>query len=107
MDCTYSLRVIVEFLESKDIKYKFASSRVGLLLYEHGCRIDLTDDLKMSIQTHPMIAGPAFAETAIQSMERKTVVYGHFGYNDVIRHDTPEDLFNHIQEVLNEATTKE
>jgi hypothetical protein len=106
MDCTYSLRVIVEFLESHDIKYVFSNARVGLMLYEHGCRIDLTDDLKMSIQTHPNIAGLAFAETAIQSMERKTVVYGHFGYNDVIRHDTPEDLFHHIQEVLNEATRK-
>lgn len=107
MDCTYSLRVIVDFLESKDIKYKFASSPVGYVFYEHGVRMDLTDDLKMSIQTHPMIAGPAFAETAIQSMQQQKVVYGHFGYNDVIRHDTPEDLFNHIQEVVNEATTKE
>lgn len=106
MDCTYSLRVIVDFLESNDIKYKFASSHVGLLMYEHGCCIDLTDDLKMSIQTHPMIAGPAFAETAIQSMQRKSVVYGHFGYNDVIRHDTPQDLFSHIQGVLIEATEK-
>lgn len=103
MDCTYSLRLIVNYLESKNIQYTFASSPVGYTFYEHGCRVFLTDDLKMSIQTHPMIAGPAFAETAIQSMERKTVVYGHFGYNDVIRHDTPEDLFSHIQEVVNEA----
>jgi hypothetical protein len=103
MDCTYSLRVIVDFLESNDIKYKFASSHVGLLMYEHGCRIDLTDDLKMSIQTHPMIAGPAFAETAIQSTQQQKVIYGYFGYNYVIRHDTPKDLFSHIQEALIEA----
>lgn len=103
MDSTYSLRVVEDYLKEKDIKYVFANARVGLFLYDHGCRIDLTDDLKMSIQTHPMIAGPAFAETAIQSMERKSVVYGYFGYNDVIRHDTPEELFNHIQEVLNAA----
>lgn len=103
MDSTYSLRVVENYLKENNIEYVYSNARVGLFLYDHGCRIDLTDDLKMSIQTHPMIAGPAFAETAIQSMEKKTVVYGKFGYNDVIRHDTPEDLFNHIQEVLKEA----
>lgn len=103
MDSIYSLRVVKDYLEANNIKYVISNSRVGFMLYDHGCRIDLTDDLKMSIQTHPMITGPAFAETAILSVEQKTVVHGKFGYNDVIRHNAPEDLFNHIQEVLKEA----
>lgn len=103
MDSTYSLRVVENYLEQNKINYMILNALVGLTLYNHGCRIDLTDDLKMSIQTHPMIVGPAFAETAIQSVKNQTVVYGKFGHNNVIRHDTPEDLFHHIQEVLNEA----
>jgi hypothetical protein len=69
--------------------------------------MDMTDDLKMSIQTHPMITGTAFAETAIQSMQEGKVIYGRFGYDDVIRHDTPEDLFSHIQEVLSKVQAEQ
>jgi hypothetical protein len=108
MDYTYSLGVVIKYLESKSITYKIVSGRVGASLYEHGCRMNITDDLSMSIQTHPAIAGPAFAETAIRSDKEKSIVYKYFGYGcEVIRHDNPEDLFNHIEAVLNEAKTLE
>ena len=98
---TYSLRVITAYLKSKNIPFEYSSANVGDALHEHGCRIDLGGDLKMSTQTHPMIAGSAFAETAIQNTRLRKLVYNSFGYqDDVMRHKTPERLFAHIEKVL-------
>ena len=88
---TYSLRLITDWLKNKNIEYTFSSPRVDpIKIYEHGIRIDM-GDCKLSIQTHPSVAGWAFAETL------KT--------NDMLnerRHKTPEDLFNYIEEIIME-----
>lgn len=100
---TYSLRVVTTYLNSKGISFEHWSGYVGYRysFYEHGCRITLNCDLKMSIQTHPIFAGPAFAETVIQSLETKSFVYDKFGYaDDVLRFQTPEKLFEHIENVM-------
>ena len=92
---TYSLRIITEWLNSKNITYSYSSSNVDMLnLYEHGLRISFKD-YKLSVQTHPTIAGWAFAESL------KT--------NDIIsdtRHETPQDLFNFIEGLIQEEEEK-
>jgi len=92
---TYSLRIITEWLKSKNITYNYSSSNVDMLnLYEHGLRISFKD-YKLSVQTHPTIAGWAFAESL------KT--------NDIIsdtRHANPEDLFNFIEGLIQEEEEK-
>ena len=98
---TYCLRVITEYLKSKNINFEYCSAKVSHGFYDHGCRIDIGEDLKMSIQTHPMVTGEAFAETAIQNMKTKTMNNSLFNYHgDVKRHYTPEKLFSHIEQVL-------
>lgn len=92
---TYSLRIITEWLKSKNITYSYSSSNVDMLnLYEHGLRISFKD-YKLSVQTHPTIAGWAFAESL------KT--------NDIIsdtRHETPQDLFSFIEGLIQEEEEK-
>ena len=96
---TYSLQLITTWLKEKNVTFTYSSSAVDMLgLYEHGIRIPLKK-YNLSIQTHPTIAGPAFAETL------KT--------NDITsdkRHSKPEDLFNYIEALLkqeNEDTEEE
>lgn len=103
MYASYSLRVVLEYLKSKNIEYTVSNASVGLGFYDHGCRIQLNDRYKLSIQTHPDVAVDAFAETAIVDTTKRGPVYGVFGYDDVLRHRTPEDLFAHIEEVLEKA----
>lgn len=100
---TYSLSVVTNFLNSKNIPFDYSNSKIGLFMPNHGCMINLCNNLyKMSIQTHPSVSGCSFAETAILDNEGKFVL-DKFNYNgDVIRHSTPEDLFKHIMECINE-----
>lgn len=90
-DQTYSLSLITDWLKTKNIEYTFSSCGVDpIKIYEHGIKIDM-GDYNLSIQTHPSVAGWAFAETL------KT--------NDMSneqRHKTPEDLFNYIEEIIME-----
>lgn len=95
---TYSLRLITDFLKDKNITFEYCNSKVGFMLYNHGCRIDITPRYKLSIQTHPSVIGGAFAETALQDIDNARLVYdGTMGYHDVKRFDTPEELFDHIK----------
>ncbi len=102
---TYSLRVVMQHLDSKGLSYSFSSGPVGPSIYEHGCRLELPcscGDVKMSIQTHPTLVGPAFAETAIIK-DGKLIWFkmdDRDDGNDVMRHDTPEQLFEHIRMVI-------
>lgn len=58
------------------------------------------DYIAMSIQTHPSIAAWSFAETAILISSKKIVYPLCLGYyDDVLRHDEPEDLYKHIEKV--------
>jgi len=102
---TYSLRVVTEFLRQNNIEFDYSNARVGgTNFYDHGCRIKIDDRYSISVQTHPSIAGNSFAETALQDMISKQIVYdGTYGYDAVKQHDTPEDLFQHLRDVLNKA----
>ena len=94
---TYSLRLVLEFLKENRISFTFNSANIGYMLYEHGCRVKLNDTYHMSVQTHPLVCGEYFAETALQNMTTKEVVSdGTHGYYDVKRFYNPKDLFDHI-----------
>jgi len=94
---TYSLRLVIEFLKNKQIPYTYCSANVDYMLYQHGCRIRLDDTYTLSIQTHPMIAGKSFAETALRNMVTKEIVEdGTHDYYDIKRFHDPSDLFDHI-----------
>ena len=102
----YSARLVAEFLDANGITYKAHSSAGGYSLYRHGLRasFDLGDGafLHMSIQTCPPVAGPAFAETALQSATRSFVecaALDYFPSDPIIRHREPVDLFAHIKTV--------
>lgn len=103
MSNTYSLRLVTEFLKSKNIPFVYVNSKVGLFCYNHGCQIQLCNNkYKMSIQTHPLICGVSFAETAILD-NNGGYALDKFNYgDDVMRHDTPDKLFEHIMQCLNE-----
>ena len=96
-DATYSLRLVIEFLKNNKIPYTYCSANVDYMFYEHGCRIKLDDTYTLSIQTHPMIAGKSFAETALRNMVTgKIVEDGTHDYDDIKRFWNPSDLFDHI-----------
>jgi hypothetical protein len=99
---TYSLRQVTTFLKERNIPYKYSNANVlSLSFYNHGCRIDVNDDYKLSIQTHSDVVGPSFAETALQSIAKGGIVYdGTYGYDDVIRWNTPQELFDHIDDIM-------
>jgi len=100
-DETYSLRLVTDYLKSKNIKYTHSSARIGIGFYEHGCAIKISDKYKLSIQTHTDVVGEYFAETALQDVGRGKILYdGTFGYYDVKRFMDPNDLFAHIDELL-------
>lgn len=98
---TYSLRVVTDFLRKNNIEFEYCNARIGTALYDHGCRIKINDTYSISVQTHPDIAGNGFAETALQNMVSNKIVYdGTYGYDDVERFMTPEDLFEHLRSIL-------
>ncbi len=92
---TYSLRIIIEWLSSKNIPYVFCSSRVdNSCMYQTGVRATIKNNV-ISIQTHPTIAGWAFAETLITSDMLSDT-----------RHKTPEDLFAFLESIENTEDTE-
>jgi hypothetical protein len=102
LDETYCLRIVTEFLNSKNIPFVYCNARVVFFMYNHGCQIKLdNDEYIMSIQTHPHISGRSFAETAILDKNGNFAPDKFNYYDDIIRHDTPEELFTHIMDILN------
>jgi hypothetical protein len=98
---TYSLRQVTTFLKVRNIPYKYCNAHVGMSYYNHGCRIDVNEKYKLSIQTHTNVVGPSFAETALQDAVKGTIVYdGVYGYYDVIRWDSTQELFHHIDDLM-------
>jgi hypothetical protein len=86
---TYSLRIITEWLTKHNIPYMYSSPQVaGFSNAEHGVKINIKHG-HLSIQTHPMIAAWAFAETLETS-----------DYDSDKRHETPEMLFEYISGLL-------
>lgn len=103
---TYSLGLITKFLKEKGIAYEPRNANVGFTMHDHGCAVKINDTYTLSIQTHPMIAGESFAETGLQNTITKKIVYdGTYRYWDVRRFKKPQDLFDHIEWILNPATS--
>ena len=97
---TYSLQLITKYLKSENIPFKYSNAGVGFGICNHGCRVIFNDTYNLSIQTHPDVTGSSFAETALQNQTTKQIMYdGTFGYHDVKRWNTPDDLFEHIKQL--------
>lgn len=88
---TYSLKIITDWLKQQNIPYVYADAPVDRFgMYHHGIRVSLPTT-ELSIQTHPSVAGWAFAETLqISNMLSDT------------RHVTPEKLFEFIEGFFDE-----
>lgn len=104
----YSAGLIAAFLKNDGIEHKPHSSGVCMSLYAHGLLAELCPGIRLSIQTCPPVAGPAFAETALMNNLVSGIECGALGYYDtVMRHATPEELFAHIttvRQLLNDDT---
>ena len=97
---SYSLGKVIEFLQKNEYEFKESSSSgAGYCGVEHGVRVLVGGGIEISIQTHPIIAGSSFAETAI--MHNDNMIYPQdLGYfEDIIWHNEPVDLFAHITAV--------
>jgi hypothetical protein len=92
---TYCLKVIENWLNSKGIQYKYSSSNVGLL-YESGLIFNVQGDFDLIVQTHPLITGISFAETSLVYRGER-VHTTNFEYYRNNLHNTPEELFTHIE----------
>lgn len=103
---SYSIALIARWLRDQNgIEWKDCSRHPidPYCFYTTGIRISLDvpdqQDVELSVQTHPAIAAYAFAETAV--LVAGGVIYPTaLGYgDDVVRHQTPDDLFQHILRV--------
>lgn len=109
---SYSVRKIVEWFNKNNIK-NYHEVESGMI--EHASLVntglvvelgtfkrpdeDIPKKYSLSIQTHPLIAGDSFAETAFLC-DSKIKYVNKYGYSGVIRHHDQEDLFRHINEML-------
>lgn len=105
-DYAYAANKISKWLTQNGFKHHPRSSNIdGFVLYEHGICIEFkspyesTDFVSMSVQTHPAISGSSFAETAILRNSKTLITPICLGYHEVLRHDEPQDLFDHIQKI--------
>lgn len=88
---TYSLKLITNWLQDKGLQYTFRSANGAALgYYEHGIRVKF-NTYELSIQTHPDIAGWAFAETM-----RSTNLISE------TKHATPQELFDYLDRLIKE-----
>lgn len=100
--CSYSIRKITEWLDAKELAFNYNSPNLsgGLPeMIQTGLVFKVNDAMYLSVQTHPTIAASAFAETALQN-EKGVVYCSELGYDDVIRHTEPEELYEHITQLL-------
>ena len=94
---SYSLRLVVTWLNSKGMTYEFSSPRTGTLC-DTGLITPLQGDFTLSIQTHPLIVIDKFAETAL--LYKGKLCYTHdWDYYDTRTYDTPDALFAHIDDL--------
>jgi hypothetical protein len=90
---TYNLRIITKWLKQKDIEYTYLNNNYGNI-YEHGVRIPLDGDFELRIHTHTNICFDAFCQTAL--LYKSKIIFILDYYSDVLHHYSPEELFNHI-----------
>ncbi len=94
---TYSLGLIVDWAKSKNYTFTYSNPRVGFGLVNHGMKLQLPNNFELSIQTHPDIASSAFAETALMHGVDFAKILDYRW--DVVRWQTPEKLFTHIEQL--------
>lgn len=85
---TYSLSIITRWLNEKQIEFKYHNPAViSTSLINHGIHITIKNK-NISIQTHPTVAGWAFAETCcLDDIQNEK------------RHETPEKLFEYLESI--------
>ena len=110
---TYSARSVADALAERGIPFTPNSTGLGghLVLYEHGLLASFDigggHSVRMSIQTHPMVAGASFAETALNIESAgggcrtciECVELGYGSFDAVLRHHDPKDLYAHLDDV--------
>jgi len=105
---SYSLRKITNWLKENNLNdYAYTQNGGDLFfsMYSTGIRVKLNDTYSISIQTNPVIAGPAFCETMlINNISKKLEYNNNLGYSDVIRHMEQNDVFDHITELKNKLS---
>jgi hypothetical protein len=95
---TYCLKLVTEFLDSNNLIYEFNSPKTAMFV-ETGILIKLLNDFSLSIQTHPLITSEGFSETCL-IFKNKPVYTNNWYYFDVRRQYTPQELFDHIKELV-------
>jgi hypothetical protein len=102
-DSSYSLGIVEQHVGAMGLVYRKHGNSIflntGMLL-----RSPHSNRFELSTQCDPAVAGWAFAETANMSIEQDgsfsidndqlCPLYGE--YDNVLRHQRPEDLFEHI-----------
>lgn len=91
---SYALNIIVKHVEKHRLGTYREHSAMKLFT-ETGIRLNLVDNYSLSIQTHPDVASEAFAETALVK-DGKICYVEEYGYENVLRHQSPKELFEHI-----------
>jgi len=93
---SYSLTKIINWLNKNNLnKYEYNCS-LDSIFTKTGIHIKLNEKYSLSIQTHPTIAGSSFCETALIDNITGKPIYNVLNYYDVIRHNEPENLFEHL-----------
>jgi hypothetical protein len=105
LEYSYSLQKIITYLNKRNIVYTINNPGFSMCLVMTGIRIAFPDGVHyLSIQTHPIIAGTAFAETLLHTLtdEKIGLVYNKqlMYYRDMRKYNEPEELFEHIDECL-------
>jgi hypothetical protein len=92
----YALQLVLDRLKALGVAFEYHS--VGVSFYETGCTIRMPPDgrRRLSVQTHPVVCGDAFAQTAV-------LLQDGWG-NDVRRFYTLDALFQYIQDAVRSAT---
>ena len=91
MNSTYSLRVVLKFLNENDFQYIFNSYKNENNL-ENGVHVMINHEIAMSIQTHSSIAGSDFSEIVVFETNTKKLISGPKRFS-------PKDLFYYLNEI--------
>lgn len=97
MSTTYSLSLVVKFLEENNMQYEFSTlqkSANDTSMIEDGLYIQISNDLVLTILTHPIQVYTSFAEVASITKDKE----GNYkNVSNVVQFDTPNELFAYIK----------
>lgn len=103
---SYSCRLIVDWLKQHKHKFEAHSTLASHAFVDTGLRVDVGEHVQLSIQTDPLIANSAFAETALIT-DGEYAENDELGYDDVRRFDSPDELFTHIQALIEKVLNRD